>query len=51
MLRVVHKTGLLIRREHSLTVLFLPGRRAGTRLAAFSEAPRAVRKAFAGLRE
>ena len=51
MLRFVHKTGLLIRREHPLTILFLPGSSAGTRLVAFGEAPRAVRKAFAGLRD
>jgi hypothetical protein len=51
MLRFVHKTGLLGRREHPLTVLFLPARGQGTRIVAFGEAPRAVRKAFAGLRD
>jgi hypothetical protein len=51
MLRFVHKTGLLIHREHPLTILFLPGRREGTRIVAFGEAPRAVRKAFAELRD
>jgi uncharacterized protein DUF1707 len=51
MLRFAHRTGLLIRREHPLTILFLPGRRDGTRIVAFGEAPRAVRKAFAGLRD
>jgi hypothetical protein len=34
-----------------ITVLFLPGRAGGTRIVAFGEAPRAVRKAFAELRE
>jgi hypothetical protein len=51
MLRFMHTTGLLVRREHPLTMLFLPGRSEGTRLVAFGEAPRAVRKAFAGLRD
>jgi hypothetical protein len=51
MLRFVHASGLLVRREHPLTMLFLPGRSGGTRIIAFGEAPRAVRKAFAELRD
>ena len=38
-----------IRVEHPLTVLFLAGPRGGTRVVAFGEAPRSVRKAFAEL--
>jgi DUF1707 SHOCT-like domain len=51
MLRFASRTGMLIRREHPLTILFLPSRKAGTRIVAFGEAPRAVRKAFAELRD
>jgi hypothetical protein len=51
MLRFAHQTGMLVRREHPLTILFLPGRKEGTRIVAFGEAPRAVRKAFAELRD
>jgi uncharacterized protein DUF1707 len=51
MLRFAHRSGLLNRHEHPLTMLFLPGRNAGTRIVAFGEAPRAVRKAFAELRD
>ena len=51
MLRFVHKSGALIRREHPLTMLFLPAGRDGTRIVAFGEAPRAARKAFAELRD
>jgi hypothetical protein len=51
MLRFLHRTGMLIRHEHPLTILFQPGREQGTRLVAFGEAPRAVRKAFAQLRD
>jgi hypothetical protein len=32
-------------------MLFLPAGRGGTRIVAFGEAPRAVRKAFAELRD
>jgi Domain of unknown function (DUF1707) len=51
MLRFVHKSGTLVRGEHPLTMLFLPAGRGGTRIVAFGEAPRAVRKAFAELRD
>jgi hypothetical protein len=51
MLRFAHRSGFLNRREHPLTMLFLPGRNGGTRIVAFGEAPRAVRKAFAELRD
>jgi hypothetical protein len=51
MLRFAHRSGFLNRHEHPLTMLFLPGRRGGTRIVAFGEAPRAVRKAFASLRD
>jgi hypothetical protein len=51
MLRFTHRSGVVVRREHPLTILFLPGRGDGTRIVAFGEAPRAVRKAFAGLRD
>ncbi len=48
MLRFAKRGG---RMEYPLTVLFLPGGADGTRLVAFGEAPRAVRKAFAELRD
>jgi hypothetical protein len=51
MLRLASRTGMLVRREHPLTILVLPGRKQGTRIVAFGEAPRAVRKAFAELRD
>lgn len=51
MLRFAHRRGVLIRTEDPITVLFLPGRAGGTQLVAFGEAPRAVRKAFAELRD
>jgi Domain of unknown function (DUF1707) len=41
----------LIRVEHPLTVLFLELPGGGTRIVAFGEAPRGVRKAFAELRD
>jgi hypothetical protein len=54
LMRFGRRSGLLsfaLRGERQLTVLFLRGETGGSRIIAFGEAPRNVRKAFAELRD